>query len=81
MISWLIRKYRAMRREARVAYQQEQYSNGWNWAAGRLLAGAPPEEVSRKADAVLVTPFDRGARDAIMVWLRQGIGRSKGGTL
>lgn len=65
---WLFR-WRAQRRLA-------IHRNGWNWAAGALLAGTPPHMVAAQAEngsffddpADDVRLFDEGVRDALVQW-------------
>lgn len=60
-------------RSRREAKRARQYDEGWNWAAGQLLNGAPPEDVLARVDGAALFedthPFDNGAKDACMRWI------------
>lgn len=69
----IVRAVRAALARRREAKRAAQYDDGWSWAAGQLLNGAPPEDVLARVDGAALFedthPFDNGAKDACMRWI------------
>lgn len=66
---------RAQHAHERIQWIRDQrFRSGWNWAAGQLLRGTAPEEVSRQSEQAIMfddvqdDPFDVGVASAVLAW-------------